>query len=161
MEQKPMSNILIDTDVLIDVSCDISEAIDCLQEIEPYMTLTVSVITQMELLVGCRNNHELQDLEYFLSRFQVISLNERISERSVDLLRRYRLSHGLLIPDALIAATALFFNIPFLTKNQRDYRFIEGLSLLPYPCSLADIGVFPINADTPPTDQDIHFPNTL
>ena len=66
-------------------------------------------------------------------------LVERISERAVELLRRYRLSHGLLVPDALIAATSLFWDIPFLTKNQRDYRFIEGLNLLPYPCSLADI----------------------
>jgi predicted nucleic acid-binding protein len=43
------------------------------------------------------------------------------------------LSHGLLIADALIAATALSLDASFLTKNQRDYRFIKGLSLLMYP----------------------------
>ena len=48
-------------------------------------------------------------------------------------MQTYALSHGLQIPDALIAATALAFNIPLLSKNQRDYRFIVGLSLLPYP----------------------------
>jgi predicted nucleic acid-binding protein len=48
-------------------------------------------------------------------------------------LRQYRLSHGLLIPDALIAATAINFNIPLLTKNQSDYRFIKEVNLLPYP----------------------------
>jgi predicted nucleic acid-binding protein len=48
-------------------------------------------------------------------------------------MQTYALSHGLQIPDALIAATALALNIPLLSKNQRDYRFISGLSLLPYP----------------------------
>jgi len=48
-------------------------------------------------------------------------------------LRSYRLSHGLVIPDSLIAATAIVLNYPFITKNQRDYRFIQGLNLLPYP----------------------------
>jgi predicted nucleic acid-binding protein len=43
------------------------------------------------------------------------------------------LSHGLLIADGLIAATALALNTPFVTKNQRDYRFIAGLDLRPYP----------------------------
>ena len=37
------------------------------------------------------------------------------------------------MPDALIAATALEYGAPFITKNQRDYRFINGLNLLAYP----------------------------
>lgn len=53
--------------------------------------------------------------------------------KGVTLLQQYRLSHGLLIADALIAATATETGIPLISKNQRDYRFIEGLQLLPYP----------------------------
>jgi predicted nucleic acid-binding protein len=48
-------------------------------------------------------------------------------------LRRYRLSHGLLIADSLIAATATYLDEPFVSKNQRDYRFIANLKLLSYP----------------------------
>ena len=54
-------------------------------------------------------------------------------EIAVALLRKYRLSHGLLIADALIAATAISRGLAFATKNRRDYRFINGLKLLPYP----------------------------
>jgi predicted nucleic acid-binding protein len=43
------------------------------------------------------------------------------------------LSHGLLIADALIAATALYGDQSLISKNQRDYRFITGLQLLSYP----------------------------
>jgi len=94
---------------------------------------TISVITQMELLIGCQNKAELHKLERFLRRFHIVRLNERISDTTVELLNRYRLSHGLLIADALIAATALSMEISFMTKNQRDYRFITDLRLLTYP----------------------------
>lgn len=46
----------------------------------------------------------------------------------MELPRRYLLSHGL-----LIAATALSAEESFVTKNQHDYRFIDGLDLLSYP----------------------------
>jgi predicted nucleic acid-binding protein len=68
-----------------------------------------------------------------LLRFRAIKLNEQVSDTAIELLRRYRLSHGLLIADALIAATALSLDTSFVTKNQRDYRFIAGLHLLAYP----------------------------
>jgi predicted nucleic acid-binding protein len=125
--------IIIDTDILIDAGRGVSEAIACLQEIERKSTLATSVVTQMELFVGCRNKTELLEVEKFLRRFQLLPLADLISDTAVDLLRQYRLSHGLLIPDALIAATALVFDLPFISKNQRDYRFIPDLSLLTYP----------------------------
>ena len=87
----------------------------------------------MELIVGCRNKKELQDLEKFLNRYQILNITSQISARAVDLLARYFLSHGLLIADGLIAATALIHGEAFITKNQRDFRFIAGLNLLPYP----------------------------
>ncbi len=134
-----MSNpIVVDTDVLIDAGRGIRQAVDCLQQIEQRSSLAISAVTQMELIVGCANKGELHALERFLVRFRLIKLSEHASDTAVDLLRRYRLSHGLLIPDALIAATAMSLDVPFVTKNQRDYRFIAGLQLLPYPQPFAD-----------------------
>ena len=86
----------------------------------------------MELIVGCRNKKELQDLEKFLIRYQILKITDRISDLAVDLLTQYFPSHGLLIADALIAATALVHNEAFITKNQRDFRFIANLNLLSY-----------------------------
>ena len=131
--------VLIDTDVLIDASRNVIEAIECLQQIDQQSSLAISVVTQMELIVGCRNRTELRSLERFLSRFRIIKLTEQISGTAVDLLARYRLSHGLLIADALIASTAISINEPIVTKNQRDYRFIESLHLLDYPQPFGDL----------------------
>lgn len=124
---------IVDTDILIDSGRGDNDAIACLQRLELQSTLAISAVTQMELIVGCRNKTELRDLEVFLRRFQILKITDQISDRAVGLLQQYRLSHGLLIADALIAATALEHNEAFISKNQRDFRFIASLNLLPYP----------------------------
>ena len=128
-----MSIVLVDTDILIDATAQNADAIDCLKHFEGKSTLVVSAVTELELLVGCRNKIELQNTDRLLERFQVVPLNEQISNGAVGLIRKYRLSHGLLLADALIAATALVVDCEFVSKNQRDYRFVYDLKLLPYP----------------------------
>lgn len=125
--------VIVDTDILIDAGRNVDEAVNCLQQIEDDYSVAVSSVTQMELIIGCRNNNELHSLDRFLDRFEIIQLDEHVSETAVDLLKQYRLSHGLLIADALIASTAIVADLQFVSKNQRDYRFIEDLQLLPYP----------------------------
>lgn len=128
-----MNVTLVDTDILIDAALDVRAAVDCLDTLENTSVLAVSVITQMELIVGCRNKAELRKMEQFLARFQIVPINEHISSTAVELLLKFRLSHGLLIPDALIAATAIDLDVDFASKNQRDYRFVENIKLLDYP----------------------------
>ncbi len=125
--------IVVDTDILIDAARRVEEAIQCLRDIERESIPAVSIITQMELLVGCRNKTEQKVVEHFLERFQVIRLTEPMSDIAVGLLQQHRLRHGLSIPDALIAATAMALNQPFISKNQRHFRFIKKLQLQPYP----------------------------
>jgi predicted nucleic acid-binding protein len=125
--------VIFDTDVLIDASRGIKRVVAYLQQVEQESFLGVSVVTQMELIVGCRNKVELRSVERFLLRFQIVKFNEHISDIAIDLLSRYRLSYGLLIADAIIAATAMSLGSPLVTKNQRDYRFIMGLHLLTLP----------------------------
>jgi predicted nucleic acid-binding protein len=134
MEKPDVSDlIIVDTDVLIDAGRNRPEALACLRQVEHYGSPAISTVTCLELLSGCQNKTDLQALDHLLERFQIVRLNEEISDASVALLRRYRLSHGLLLADALIAATALSLARPLVSKNQRDYRFIDGLNLLSYP----------------------------
>ncbi|MDB9307918.1 type II toxin-antitoxin system VapC family toxin [Aphanizomenon sp. CS-733/32] len=129
-----MNNIIVvDTDILIDSARSIQVAIDKLESLTNDYSIAISIITKMELIVGCRNKNELQNLEKFLGNYTLIPVNENISHKAVELLINYKLSHGLLIPDAFIAATAISINAYLLSKNQRDYRFINELNLHPYP----------------------------
>lgn len=125
------AQVLFDTDVLIDAGRGEEEALDALQEAGE--RLAISAVTEMELIVGCRDKSEQQALDQFLERFTVLPISADVSQRAVALMRTYRLSHGLLIPDALIAATAIASGMPLVSKNQRDYRFMEDLDLQPYP----------------------------
>ena len=128
-----MALTIFDTDILINVGRGETEAINCLQNYAQTSAPAISIITQMELIVGCRDKKELHSLTKFLKQFQILEINKSISAKSVALLEQYRLSHGLLIPDALIAATAIEADESFITKNQKDFRFISKLKLLPYP----------------------------
>jgi len=136
---------IVDTDILIDAGRGDANAVAYLQRTGQQSALTISVVTQMELIVGCRDKTELHTLEIFLHRFQILKLTGQISDKAVDLLRQYRLSHGLLIADALIAATALEHGEPFVTKNQRDFRYIPSLNLLPIHKHLPPSPSSPLN----------------
>jgi len=131
---------LFDTDVLIDAGRGESEAVNALEQAGEDAPLAISAVTEMELIVGCRNKDELAALDSFLRRFDIIPLRPAISEQVTVLLRTLRLSHGLLIADALIAATAIADGMSFISKNQRDYRFIDTLDLLPYPDPFSQAG---------------------
>ena len=124
---------LIDTDILIDVGKGVPDAVDLLKNIVANSAAAISIVTQMELIVGCRDKAELREVDKFLRQFVIVAIDETIADKAVELLHLYYLSHNLLIADSLIAATALIFDVPFVSKNQRDYRFIQDLNLLPYP----------------------------
>jgi predicted nucleic acid-binding protein len=127
------SMVVVDTDVLVDAIHGIGIAVNRLAQERLSATLVISSMTRKELLVGCLNKTEQKALLKFLTSFQLIKLNASIDDRADELLQKYNLSHGLWTADAFIAATALTLDCSLLSKNQRDFRFIQDLKLLPYP----------------------------
>ena len=93
--------------------------------------LGMSVITYMELMVGAFNKREVNIIKKAFSDFQIVELSAAISKKASLLIEQYTKSHGLLIPDALIAATALENNVPLYTANVSDFRFIPDIILYP------------------------------
>lgn len=124
--------LLVDTDILIDVSRHIEQAIETLDIYIKTHSVAISVITQLELMLGCNNKKEFENLDEFLKRFNILDVSKPVSQRSVSLFKKFRLSHGVMIADMLIAATALERNCFFLSKNQKDFRFIQDLKLIDY-----------------------------
>jgi hypothetical protein len=87
----------------------------------------------MELLVGCRNARAVARVQQFLRYARVMPINTVASYIAYHLMQSFSLSHGLLIPDALIAATALEYDGTLYTKNVRHFRMIPGLNVVrPY-----------------------------
>ena len=126
-------SILVDSDLLIDLARENRAVEKYLHVLEKTFRLSISAVTKMEILVGCRNKTEQKDTFQFLEQFSIFEIQPNISQRATELISQYNLSHNLLIPDALIAATAMEEKIPLASKNQRDFKFIKGLTLLAFP----------------------------
>ncbi len=92
--------------------------------------LGMSAVTYMELMVGARNKREAGIIRKAFADFEIIEISEAISIKARALIERFTKSHGLLIPDALIAATALETDVPLCTANVSDFRFIPDLVLV-------------------------------
>jgi len=108
---------VIDTDILVDALRRFSAGLDYVEEASQQRLLRISITSEMELIIGCRNRRELHRLERFLRRCTILGMTEAIATRTVSLLRHYRLSHGLSIADALIAASTLVYNETLYTKK--------------------------------------------
>ena len=83
----------------------------------------------MELYYGAKNKDELRKIKEYLEAFEVIQVNAESSQLAVDLIELYAKSHGLNLPDALIAATGIIHGYKLYTLNLKDFRYIEGLAL--------------------------------
>ena len=121
-----MKNYLFDTTVLIDYlryNPKITALFDKIQ------TPAISVITVCEVYQGAGNKIVLNKIKSTLSNFKVFPLTESISQRLLQLIEQYHLSYGLLIPDALIASTAIENNFTLLTGNFKHFQMIEGLKV--------------------------------
>jgi len=125
--------ILCDTNIIIEFLKGNASIVEQLRVIGQTQ-IAVSAITQAELLFGARDKRELQSLQKMRLSVQVFPVTPAISDRFIQLITSYSLSHRLAIPDALIAATAIEHGLQLHTLNLKDFRFIVGLHLyIPAP----------------------------
>jgi predicted nucleic acid-binding protein len=118
--------ILVDTDVLVDCLRGVVEARTWLEG-ETSEALGIPGVVAMELIVGCRNQTELQRIQKFLGTFDVVWPEPLEFARAYDLLVAHRLTSGLSIPDCLIAAMALARRIRLYTFNAKHFKSVAGL----------------------------------
>ena len=84
----------------------------------------------IECLQGSKSNKDKRDIQLYLDNFSLLQITPDISARAIDLIITYSNSHGLLLADALIAATALENDLTVVTYNVDDFKFIEDLKYL-------------------------------
>ncbi len=112
-----MSQILLDTDVLID-------------HLRGHRRLNlrdpdhaISVVTRCELFAAL--NVDEPALRQTLSVLEEIAVDRTIAESA----GRVRRAAGIPVPDALIAATALEHEMAVMTRNRRHFELVPGLTL--------------------------------
>jgi predicted nucleic acid-binding protein len=88
----------------------------------------LSSITELELL-GFKGITETEEtaIEFFLEECSIVDMNRGIKDITIDLRRNYNLK----LPDAIIAATAIFLGIPLISADGH-FDKIEDLVFIKY-----------------------------
>ena len=120
--------VIFDTDILIDYFLGKEQAREFLFSFEKDRRFLTSV-SVMEIYRGARNKRELDVFKkFFEESFEgVLHISEEASKLSLELMETYTLSHGLTLPDALIAALAISKNADLFTGNLKHFSFVQKL----------------------------------
>lgn len=120
------TDLLFDSDVIIDSMRGLQPAIDFFSKVE---NISVSVFTVLELIRGTHNKIQLRKLHKKLNHVDVLYSTELTQRGSTLLLSQYHLSNGMGIIDSLIAAQALEHNLTLVTRNAKHFNFIDSLEI--------------------------------
>jgi tRNA(fMet)-specific endonuclease VapC len=125
--------VLVDTDVLVECLRG-SVAAKSWLETFPKEAFAIPGAVAMELVMGCGNQADLQQIRKFLSSFGIAWPDASEFAQAYELLATYRLSSGISIPDCLIAATALARAAKLYTFNLKHFQVVPELDAQqPYP----------------------------
>jgi predicted nucleic acid-binding protein len=58
-----------------------------------------------------------------------VPLSDEVGRRAYELVKAYAKSHGLLVFDSLIAATAIENGLTLVTLNRKHYQMIDDLKV--------------------------------
>ena len=119
--------ILVDSDVLIAHLRGLDAARDWLINTRKDGPLSISVISNAELVGGMRSV-ERRQVWRLLASFRAEPVSEIIARRAGEMMRRYRRSHsGIGLGDYLIAATADVKGLKLATLNTRHFPMFKDL----------------------------------
>ena len=112
--------VVADTSALIHLLEGKAIAVELLHSSEVF----VSFVTEIELLSSKKSKKaQLERTRALMDDCTVLDPNRRIKELTIELRRR----HGLKVPDSLIAATALYLDVPLITSDRGFDRLKDEL----------------------------------
>jgi predicted nucleic acid-binding protein len=117
-------NFLIDTNIIIYLTQRRLKISDFARK---RGTLYISSISYIETLgYSFQSQTEEREVTEFCEKFKRIFLTKEIEKQTI-LIRK---SNKIKLPDAIIAATAMVYNLTLVTHNEDDFKNIQGLKIL-------------------------------
>lgn len=83
----------------------------------------------MEIFQGMTSKSELLKVKKKLSNYNILHFNEQTSFKAMNLVEKFNLSHNLQMPDAIIGAMSIVYDLPLFTYNVKDFRYLPNLKL--------------------------------
>ena len=116
---------LLDTCILVDLLRRSSPAQEFLLALPERPR--VCPVSTLELYAGARAQREERRINAMLATFERVGIDDVVFQHAGSLLRHYRSSHALDIPDALIAATAEQHGLALATLNDEHFPMFKQL----------------------------------
>jgi predicted nucleic acid-binding protein len=124
MEQR----YLIDTNVIIDNFGN--KLPENSKKLLYSIDILLSVVTKIEVL-GWKNatKEQLEPLSDFMEIANILLINEEVVDKTIAIRQTKKVSLG----DAIIAATAMVYDLVLISRNTSDFKNIDGLQVIdPY-----------------------------
>tara|TARA_Y100001001_G_scaffold163142_1_gene191425 strand:+ start:1118 stop:1510 length:393 start_codon:yes stop_codon:yes gene_type:complete len=109
------SPVLLDTDILIDYA---KGDIDARNVLIDYENKSISHLSRIELLCGMHPDDIVKTDAFLESNFDIYPLSVEVCKAASKIIAE----HDLLLPNALLAATAELTGATVLTRDKRAYK---------------------------------------
>lgn len=86
----------------------------------------VSVITKIEVLGFNAPAEHYQLLTDFMNDATVVELTNKVVDATIEIRKNYKTK----LPDAVIAATALVYDLTIISRNVSDFKNIQNLKVV-------------------------------
>ena len=83
----------------------------------------ISIINKIEILGHPAIMQQTRD---FIALATILELDNNVADKTIEL----RSMHKIKLPDAIIAATALTYNLTLITRNVSDFQNIKELKMI-------------------------------
>jgi predicted nucleic acid-binding protein len=118
------NKIFVDTNILIYFLKGEQEVIEMIGDKD----VSISFITELELLSFPELTKESERvIANLLKNCTIIELDRKIKDLTIEIRKKTRLK----IPDSIVAASAYYMNLPFLTAD-KQMRAIEEVDVIIY-----------------------------
>jgi tRNA(fMet)-specific endonuclease VapC len=123
-----VQKVILDSNIIIDIYNGHNDTRTEIQKIGT-SNLCISVITYGEAIYGAVNKADRAKWKKHLDKYSILQINDHIGSLFMGLMDKFSLSHNLMIPDAFIAATSIYYKLPLFSNNKKDFEFIPNLLL--------------------------------
>ena len=120
------NNIILDTNIVLYLLNGDEVLVEYLQD----KTFYLSLVNEMELL-GFKDITEDEEIviKFFLDDCSVVDINQGIKDVAIKLRKTYSIK----LPDAIVAATAIFLGIPLISADKHFDKISELTFILYKP----------------------------
>ena len=127
-----MSRFLLDSDVIIWHLRGRKEVTEMLMDLQKFGVPACSALSILEVQLGVKKGEE-DKTNLFLGSLKICDVNIEIANKAAQIIREHKVK-GITIdlPDAVIAATCLLYDLILVTFNTKHYP-VAGIKFHNYP----------------------------